>query len=106
MGCRIWRRNATDTSRRSVARRHIFFRYFSRLSRRKAYTDIVESTTVACEAGITKGTTVKRRSGVNFPLGDTVEVAGEAGMRSGLAGAEWRISGREASESSEWSIFA
>ena len=66
----------------------------------------MESTTVACETGITKGTTVKRRNGVNFPLRDTVEVDGEAGRRSGLAEAGWRISAREASESSERNIFA
>ena len=64
---RIWSRSMPpDASRRSVFKRHIFFRFFSQLSRRRAYTDILGSTTVACETGITNGTTVKRPNAVNF----------------------------------------
>ena len=104
---RIWRQvNATDASRRSVFKRHIFFLFFSQLSRRRAYADILGSTTITCEIGITDGTTVKRPNAVNFRLENTVERAGRAGRRRCLVGAVWRIPGRNVSESSERSIFA
>lgn len=103
----IWRQvNATDASRRSAYEGHIFFLFFSRLSRQKAYTDILESSPVACETGITNGTTVKGPNAVHFRFDNTVKRAGRAGRWRGLVGAVWSIPGRTASESSERGIFA
>ena len=84
---RIWRQvNATDASRRSVFKRHIFFPFFSQLSSGKAYIDIQGSTAIACESGITKGTTVKGPNAVNFRFEKAVKRAGRAGRRRGLVG--------------------
>lgn len=104
---RIWRQvNPTDTSRRRVSKRHIFSRFFSQLSRRKAYTDLQRSIAVACETGITKGTTVKRPNAANFGSEDTLKRAGMAGWWKGLVGAVRRTTGLTVSESAERSIFA
>ena len=100
------RRESPPPVPRSVFKRHIFFLFFSQLSRRKVYTSIVESTPVACESRITNGTTVKRPNAVNCRLENTVERAGRAGRWRCLVGAVRRISGPTVSESSERSIFA